>query len=110
MELTKLKDYIFDENYQKIIFNFMDTQTKLIVKQVCKDTYNDIEFNISDVQLCMDFLSENNLRLHQVFLDEYDDDYLEFDDDMVNYIMYLENHNKLLELFIAKNKKDSNYL
>lgn len=109
MELTKLKDYIFDENYQKIIFNFMNTQTKLLVKQVCKDTCNDIEFNNSDVQLCMDYLSENNLRLNQVFLDEYDYDYSEFDDDMVNYIMYLKNHNKLLELFISK-QKDYNYL
>ena len=77
-----------------------------------KDVCNDIEFNNSDVQLCMDFLSENNLRLRQVFLDDYDYDYdySEFDDEMVNYIMYLENHNKLLKLFIAKNKKDSNYL
>ena len=44
-----------------------------------------------------------------VELDEYDYDYSEFDDDMVNYIMYLKNHNKLLELFISK-QKDYNYL
>ena len=109
MELTQLKDYIFDENYQKIIFNFMDTQTKLCLKQVSKDTCNDVEFNNSDLQLCIDFLSENNLRLHDVWIDEYDDDYSEFDDDMINYITYIKNHNKLLELFIAK-QKDYNYL
>ena len=95
MELKQLKDYIFDENYQKIIFNFMDTQTKLLLKQVSKDTCNYVEFNNSDVQLCMDYLSENNLRLHDVWIDEYDYDYdySEFDDDMINYITYIENHN-----------------
>ena len=95
MEITKLKDYIFDENYQKIIFNFLDTQTKLRVKQVSKVNCNDVEFNNKNIQLCMDFISRNNFVLFDIELKYDDDDYL------VNYIMYYENHNKLLELFIA---------
>ena len=101
MELTLLKNHIFDGNYQKIIFNFMDTQTKLRVKQVSRDICNNVEFNDRDLQACIDIVTCNNVELEE--------DYMLYessseDPDICDYLIYLDHQTKMCELFIAKYK------
>ena len=79
----------------------MDTQTKLHVKQVSKDTCNHVEFNNRDLQACIDIVSCNNFELEE--------DYMLYESssedlDVVDYLIYLGDPNKMFELFIAKYK------
>ena len=101
MELTQLKNHIFNENCGKIIFGFLNTQTKLRVKQVSRDICNNVEFNDRDLQACIDIVSCNNVELEE--------DYMLYessseDTDIWDYLIYLDDQTKICELFIAKYK------
>ena len=101
MDLTQLKNHIFNENCGKIIFGFLNTQTKLRVKQVSRDISNNVEFDDRDLQACIDIVTCNNVELEE--------DYMLYessceDPDIWDYLIYLNDQTKMCELFIAKYK------
>ena len=99
MAVTQLKECILDENYQQIIYSNLDTKSKLILTQVCKNTCNSVEFNNIDYQFCQDIIDCNNYTFEKDF------ELLASEDpEDVAYLDYIEDETKRIELFIKKNK------
>ena len=103
MALTQLKEYIFDENYQQIIYSNLDTKSKLSLKQVCKNTCNSVEFNNIDSEFCQDIIDCNN------YIFEKDFELLASEEpEDVAYLDYIEDETNRIELFIKKQKNKQN--